>query len=357
MSVFPLFNYESMQLVDGTCFQLTHICKNKCTSQKCKSYYESLEAKPSGSYCCPHGLASFVYNTQNHRIVFTGIRIKGIYNKQKTKDAFLHDYCFSPVIEESICAAVANEMAASLNRNSELESKFEPINDLLHETRSINAQIRASTDAVFEEATDDNEMDSEALLDVIKNVQVCSYMISNRFLYFDSVLNPSLSQGNSFPAVIFKKFDKMRKTLKGYMRKNVWISIISPEQSKYRYMVYPSFETLLFIVLENAIKYSPNNMPVNVRFNEKGHILDVEIDSVGPYCEQNEIARLCDKGFRGENAKLTQKQGQGFGLSLAKEICRMHNIQISFSSVYTYKDHGIKYGNFYIKMHFDNTSD
>jgi heat shock protein HtpX len=50
-------------------------------------------------------------------------------------------------------------------------------------------------------------------------------MISNRFSYSDSVLNPTLSAGSFYPAVIFKKFDKMRKLLKGYLRKNVWITI------------------------------------------------------------------------------------------------------------------------------------
>ena len=354
MSVFPYYDTERKQIVDGTCFRLIPYCNKNCVSQRCKQYYESLEDAPSGSYKCPHGLSSYVYNAQNKKLIFTGIKIKGKYDKQRTKGISAQDYCFNPVVEEAICNSVANEIAVTIHENAEKDRKTAPINDLLHETRALNGQIRSLTDSYFEEHFDDDTIDSNRLLEIIKNVQVCSYMISNRFLYLDSVLNPTLPQGSSYSAVIFGKFDKMRKLLKGYMRKNVWISLNTPEPSKYRYNIYPSFETLIFVLLENAIKYSPNNQPVDVNFKERGSILDVEIVSVGPYCTENEITRLCEKGFRSENAQIMQKQGQGFGLNFANEICKAHKIGLSFDSIYLNKDHGVKYGRFYVKLRFDN---
>ena len=354
MSVFPNYDFDRKQIVDGTCFRLMPYCIKNCVSQRCKQYYESLENAPSGSYKCPHGLSSYVYNAQNKKLIFTGIKIKGKYDKQRVKGISTQDYCFNPVVEETICSSVANEIAVAIHENAEIDRKTAPVNDLLHETRALNGQIRGLTDSYFEEHGDDDTIDSNRLLEIIKNVQVCSYMISNMFLYLDSVLNPTLPQGSSYPAVIFGKFDKMRKLLKGYMRKNVWISLNTAETSKYRYNIYPSFETLLFVLLENAIKYSPNNQSVDVNFIEKANILDVEITSVGPYCNENEITRLCEKGFRSENAQIMQKQGQGFGLNFASEICKAHKIGLSFESIYLNKDHGVKYGRFYVKLHFDN---
>ena len=181
-------------------------------------------------------------------------------------------------------------------------------------------------------------------------------MISNRFSYFDSVLNPSLSVGSPYPAVIFKKFDKMRRLLKGYQRKNVWITIDSPIQSDFRYNIYPTFETLLFIILENAIKYSPSGKPVEVTFSEDAHILDVTIRSIGPYCDENELMHLCDKGFRSENAKIAQEVGQGFGLNFAQKICAAHKIGLTFDCTYSHKNHGIKYGTFSVCLHFDSST-
>lgn len=239
----------------------------------------------------------------------------------------------------------------------ELEGKLEAIRDLLHETRSLNGQIKNSIDLLWETNFDEACIDHDTMVETLKNAHVSSFMISNRFSYFDSILNPTLSMGSTYPAVIFKKFDKMRKLLRGYQRKKVCISIVSPTQSDYRYNIYPTFETLLFIVLENAIKYSPNNNPIEVIFEEKEHLLDVTIKSIGPYCDENEILHLCDKGFRSENARIVQSTGQGFGLNFAKKICLAHNIGITFDSVYLNKDHGVKYGTFSVRLHFDNSEE
>lgn len=91
---------------------------------------------------------------------------------------------------------------------------------------------------------------------------------------------------------------------------------------------------------------------VRAVLSEKSH---VTIKSIGPYCDENEILHLCDKGFCSENAKIAQSIGQGFGLNFAQKICLAHNIGISFDSAYMNKDHGVKYGTFRVHLHFDNS--
>lgn len=354
MSLLPYLDNKS-ELVDGAYFHILPFCKGHCSKAKCKEHYEKMKCSEAGSYCCPYGLSSFVYASSNGKIIFTGLRIKGVYDKKKAKVTESQEYVYNPVIEESSCASIAQEVIISLHEKQELEGKLEAIRDLLHETRSLNGQIKNSIDLLWETNLDEGSVDCDTMVETLKNVHVSSFMISNRFSYFDSILNPSLSKGSAYPAVIFKKFDKMRKLLRGYQRKNVWISIDSPMQSDYRYNIFPTFETLLFVVLENAIKYSPNNKPVDVAFEENGHLLDITITSIGPYCDENEILHLCDKGFRGENAQLVQSTGQGFGLNFAKQICISHNIGIQFDSTYLNKDHGVKYGTFKVHLHFDNS--
>lgn len=355
MSLLPYWD-SSDTLVDGTYFHLLPFCRRNCLGSKCKTHYEQMQNAGGGSYCCPYGLSSYVYVSPEGRIIFTGLRIKGNYNKKKAKVTEAQEYVYNPVIDETSCNVIAQEVSTLLWEKRELEAKFETIRDLLHETRSLNSQIKNSIDLLWETNIDDREIDYDTLIETLKNVHVSSFMISNRFSYFDSILNPSLSVGSPYPAVIFKKFDKMRRLLKGYQRKNVWISVVSPIQSDYRYNIYPTFETLLFIILENAIKYSPNGKPVEVIFNEDAHLLDVTIRSIGPFCDENEIMHLCDKGFRSENAKIAQEIGQGFGLNFAKKICAKHNIGLAFDCTYSYKDHGIKFGFFSVHLHFDNST-
>ena len=355
MSLLPYLNHSN-ELEDGTYFRLLPFCKKNCLSQKCKAHYEKMKMAKPGCHICPYGLCSYIYEGPDGKMVFSCLRIKGTYDKKKAQATAAQEYVYNPVIEESVCASIAKEVYLSLAEKRSLETKLDAIKDLLHEARSLNGQIKNSIDLLWETNIDETNIDYDTMLETLKNAHVSSFMISNRFSYFDSVLNPTISIGSPYPAVIFKKFDKMRKLLKSYQRKNVWISIESPIQSNYKYSIYPTFETLLFILLENAIKYSPNNKPVEVTFNEKGNILDVTIRSIGPYCDENEILHLCEKGFRSENAKIVQDVGQGFGLNFAQKICAAHNIEISFKSIYSYKDHGVKYGWFSVQLHFDNSN-
>ncbi len=354
MSLLPFLSSNDCP-VDGTLFQLPPFCKSRCNSAKCKKHYEKLKESDSGSYCCPYGLSSYVFVSKERHYIYTGLRIKGVYNKEKSKIADSNEYIYNPAICEHVCATIAQEDVATLLEKRKLEMKLEAIRDLLHETRSLNGQIKNSIDTLWDSYSDSDEVsiDNNKLIETLKNVHVSSFMISNRFSYFDSVINPALSIGGPYQAVIFKKFDKMRRLLRGYLHKNVKINVNSPIQSDYKYNIFPTFEILLFILLENAIKYSPNGKQVDVTFEELANVLDVTIKSVGPYCDDNEIFHLCEKGFRGENARISQSVGQGFGLNFAQKICQDHHVSLSFSSTYLNKDHGVKYGYFIASLHFD----
>ena len=354
MALLPYINDQN-ELTDGSYFHFLPFCKQQCLGEKCQTHYKRMRGSDAGSYRCPYGLSSYIYASPAGKIIFSGLRIKGVYDKKKARITEAKEYIYNPVIEESACASIAKETAISLFEKQELEGKLEAIRDLLHETRSLNGQIKNTIDLLWETNADESYIDHDAMVETLKNAHVSSFMISNRFAYFDSILNPTLSMGSAYSAVVFKKFDKMRKLLRGYQRKNVWISLDSPTQSNYRYKIYPTFETLLFIVLENAIKYSPNNKSVDVIFAERDHLLEVTIKLIGPYCDENEILHLCDKGFRGENARMAQSTGQGFGLNFAQKICLAHNIKVTFDSVYLNKDHGVKYGTFSVHLHFDNS--
>ena len=128
-------------------------------------------------------------------------------------------------------------------------------------------------------------------------------------------------------------------------------------QSSYSYKIFQSFETLLFIILENAIKYSPKKRTINVNFNEPDEDkLVVKIESVGPFCRDNELKKIGTKGFRGYNAQKCDVTGQGMGLAFAREICDQHHIDISFDSANAFKDHGISYGPFTVILSFDHNN-
>lgn len=353
MSFLPVIN-DASELIDGNLFHLLPFCKSIPMHKKCKAHYEKMKSSPTGCYCCPFGMSSYVYRDPQRTIIFTGLRIRETYDKKKAKSIESDRNIYNPVVPLHVCETIASTELDIIFEKKKLEEKSQTIRDILHESRTLNGRIRESIDQLWESADQDEQLDYNDMIETITQVHVCSLMLATRFSRYDAVNNPSLSLGSPYNAVIFKKFDKLRRLMKNYQRKNVRIVINSPTQSDYKYPVYPTFELLLFILFENGIKYSPANETIDVQFEEKGSILTVRIKSIGPYSDENEILHICDKGFRGQNAMAIQKDGQGLGLSFAKEICASHKIDIDFNSLYYRKDHGIKYGFFTVILRFDN---
>jgi len=117
------------------------------------------------------------------------------------------------------------------------------------------------------------------------------------------------------------------------------------------------FELLPFILLENAIKYTPNGKDIVVEFREDKKGIYVSIQNVGPYVNSNEIERLFEYRYRSVNAKLLSEnnsdiEGYGLGLYIAKEICDNNNLKMSISSdkAKKFTISGIEYAYFTVEL-------
>ena len=352
MGLLPVYKDDVLQ--DGAFIHALPFCLTHCNSEKCKNHYALMSKSKPGFYTCPYGLSTLVQINGGECFCFSCLHERKSYSKKKAGITRAESKIYNPVLDAEELFSLAKRDIETITANKEYCDRISEVNDLLHETRKLNGEIKTICDIIWENAPSDDQYDTIELIEKLRNIHTYSFIVYNRFLYYDTVVNPALNSGAPYTAVVFKKFDKMRKVLRGYNRKNVWISLDS--QSTFSYKIYPSFETLLFILLENGIKYSPDNKAINISFLQlSDNCLDVTIKSIGPFCHSTELPFLGTKGFRGEQAKLKDKSGQGIGLNFAKRICDLHHIDISFNSSYGYKDHGIVYGTFEICLHFDRT--
>ncbi|WP_425493537.1 ATP-binding protein [Marilutibacter chinensis] len=115
--------------------------------------------------------------------------------------------------------------------------------------------------------------------------------------------------------------------------------------------LYPVFDIVPFLLLENAIKYSPKETKIVVTFSERPHCIDVSIDSVGPLVEDHERQRLTEKNFRGECARALGIPGTGFGLHFAKYVCDLNGITFEISSsISSYSVNGVPHAPFGVTL-------
>jgi signal transduction histidine kinase len=94
---------------------------------------------------------------------------------------------------------------------------------------------------------------------------------------------------------------------------------------------------LLYILLDNAIKYSGSGAEVLVTLamlgNEGSRRLQLTVEDTGQGIDPSEQARIFDRFYRADKARNRQLGGHGLGLSIAKAIATAHQGSIQVSSV------------------------
>lgn len=122
---------------------------------------------------------------------------------------------------------------------------------------------------------------------------------------------------------------------------NDFMPIIEEEQIIVEYDMSKSFmlkgnkEQLrrLFInLIDNAIKYNINNGKITITAFESRNNIHISIQNTGKEIPQDEISKVFDQFHRVEKSRSTKYGGAGLGLTIAKEIVRLHNGQISIQS-------------------------
>ena len=93
-----------------------------------------------------------------------------------------------------------------------------------------------------------------------------------------------------------------------------------------------AFKEAITNLLLNAIKYTPPHGTVSVRTEILDNTMRIEIADTGIGVPLEEQGRIFEEFFRASNAKQTEPEGDGLGLSLVKRVVEMHAGMIDFQS-------------------------
>jgi len=256
----------------------------------------------------------------------------------------------------SALAQQLNELSA---RYAKLEADYlktkRALDSTLHEVRRFSGEL-SSYSGHLSEHLEERRADSEAR-ELCETIFYTSGMISSRLAFTDLELNPAAVMLQvPLRAGIYKKFEKATHvlSLKARLRH---VSMQMKGASFLEINALPSFELLPFVVLDNAIKYSPPYQSVTVRFDEstdRKH-LEVVVSSVGPYMEPDEKVMVLERGKRGRHAEKSLVSGDGLGLYLAQFLCGYHDLRLSIASdqVGKYEINGVPYAPFTVRIKAD----
>jgi two-component system sensor histidine kinase CiaH len=131
--------------------------------------------------------------------------------------------------------------------------------------------------------------------------------------------------------VIHEAVEKVKTQAK---KKNISISLNTADTAKI-YLVGEkrSLTELFIILLDNAIKYSPNKTAVKLMVKKIDSKVQIIVKDNGIGIDKKDIPYIFDRFYRADKSRTKQKtRGYGLGLSIAKRIAILHNGNIVVES-------------------------
>lgn len=99
------------------------------------------------------------------------------------------------------------------------------------------------------------------------------------------------------------------------------------------------FSQVLMNVLDNALRYTPEDGRVAISIKQNGDKVEINIQDSGNGVTPEDAAHLFDRFFRADASRTRDEGGSGLGLAIAKSIVEMHKGRIWAESE---KDKGMK---------------
>ncbi len=242
--------------------------------------------------------------------------------------------------QPSAIEAYVKRTLAALAASKEKMNKFMRQN--IHEIRGVNADIY---NAVYNLKTNvsQNGYDHTRDYRIIRNIEELSQFLTTRTSVLDVVSNPSFLQANRSQIPVYRAFDRIVRSLQPTaVSRSIQLGISGSSESKV--LGVPLFDVIPYLLIQNALKYAPKDSRVEVNIVEDEQKVYMNIMSMGPKVEEDELEKIFLSGFRGKRAARIA-EGTGTGLYIVKLLVAMHNdgfIQFSQEGVVTNID-GMEY--------------
>ena len=246
-------------------------------------------------------------------------------------------------------AKTTEQLEAVKKENALLRAVMEGV---MHEVRRFNAEISTYSEELNQLL---NDKADTKVKDLAETIFYTAGLVSSRMTFADFELNPQVfSRQLRIRSGIYKKFDKARHILSKNAKQKS-IGIVFSGHSTFEIDAISAFELVPFVLLDNAIKYSPSWQNVNITFDEEQNKqLTVKISSLGPIVPANELPEIMKRCVRGSLAANSNIPGEGLGLYLASTLRKMigGNIVVFSSQIPKFKLNQTDYSDFEVILTF-----
>lgn len=215
-----------------------------------------------------------------------------------------------------------------LTQVEELKTNF--LSMMSHDLKTPIARIQGMTDVVMKDSNPLSPRQLEALDTLAKSSQellefVSSILNLGRIESKELKLHLSSRDPNSLITEVVKKLE--------YMAKSKHIEIKTELEPMFSLkMDVDLMRQVLTNLIENAIKYSPENSAILIASEENEGRVSIQVADQGNGIPEDELPHVFTKFYRSKDAKSSKIKGSGLGLYLAKYFVELHRGSISVDS-------------------------
>ncbi len=314
---------------DGLIIRQPEICKT-CSPKACQ--YRLTTGSPGSFEQCPRGFTIFKADFDGIPFVVNGLRVRG-WCRDLPRKAKKRLSTYS-VDEPDVINWYKNMQSLVSEVNSLVEEKTSASLSILHDIKTaVSLMFRNAEVLIYDEQ---GKTFSEKIENASPKMRTLFHsvgLLEERIKLTSLLANPdSASHGQRIRTPVYKIFDKMSKLF--YPTANQRSVYINLEGTSYRTsLLFPSFNTIPLVLLENAVKYSLQNQTVTVMVVDVEDGVRASVESFSPRIRPEETAHIFDKYGRGQNAARIASSGSGLGLYLARLVADANNFNIMHEEV------------------------
>jgi len=218
---------------------------------------------------------------------------------------------------------LARRTLAPIEKAHEAQSRF--TSDASHELRTPLAAMKAELEVYLRDKNlpiaEARELLESNLEEVDKLIQLSEMLLKMSRLDYDKLEKAQLDIVQLLPQAM-KPYTRYKKRFDITARKS---AMTTGNEA--------ALVELMSILIDNSLKYSPENSRISIRIFERRLMTGFEITNSGKPIAEDKLPHIFERFYRGDSSRTeSNKNGYGLGLAIAKKITDIHHGYIQASS-------------------------
>lgn len=233
-------------------------------------------------------------------------------------------------------ARTVDFLALKLYKSSKESEHFEKMRqdfiiNVSHELRTPVTVIRGSMEAICDGIVSSESQIAEYHQQVLSE-SIHLQKLINDLIDLSKLQNLDFSIEKN-PLNLYEIIrDAVRSMRQPALKKNINILVNDSDNRNFIFSGdYHRIRQMVVIILDNAIKFSPESRNIDVNISQTDTVLKLDISNEGPGIPSESLNKIFERFHKSDTED--NKNGMGLGLAIAKQIALRHNIKISVSSM------------------------